>query len=735
MKETCLRININIFENSICKVFRPKDQAGMLTIKYNLYTYETNNIIRVLLCVIMLSGFTFRLYAQPRTPAPYEPVPSENQLHWQEMEYYAFVHFSLNTYTDQSWGFGNEDVKLFNPDKADCRQWARICKEAGMKGIIITAKHHCGFCLWPSKYTEYSVKNAPWKNGKGDMVREMADACKEYGLKMGIYLSPWDRNHPDYGKPEYITYFRNQLTELLTNYGEIFEVWFDGANGGDGYYGGANENRTIDRTTYYDWRNTYALIRKLQPNIVIWNDGGNRGDLRWVGTEEGFVGETNWSLLNDTGDVPWNMLHYGLETGNVWVPAEVNTSIRPEWFYHPGEDTKVKTVPQLMDIYYNSIGRNGSLLLSFPIMSNGLIHPTDEKMALDFAKAVNESFAVNLAEKAKAVATNIRGNAKEFSAVNAIDGNNETYWATDDNVSKASLTIDLGNPTLFNRFMVQEYIRLGQRVKAFVVEALVDGKWKEVAKATTIGYKRILRFPCVSATKVRFIIADSKSCPVIANIGIYYAPVFLNTPSINRNQAGEVTLTTNDIGPIFYYTTDGSEPIIKSKLYTAPFYADGKIEIKAIAYDPATGKSSPTGSEKLDISKKDWKILGINDENVSKILDGNTSTVWHKHGDNIIPFDLVIDLGNNFVVSGFKYLPDQNKWSSGIIANYQFYISDDNISWKLVSEGEFSNIKNNPVWQIRNFDPVNARYIKLKALKNSMGDDVAGYAEIDVITK
>jgi alpha-L-fucosidase len=685
--------------------------------------------------IISLSLLISTCYAQVKAPQPCGPIPSENQLRWQEMEYYAFVHFSLNTYTDQSWGFGNENIKLFNPEKADCRQWARICREAGMKGIIITAKHHCGFCLWPSKYTEYSVKNAPWKNGKGDMVREMADACKEYGLKLGIYLSPWDRNHPDYGKPEYITYFRNQLTELLTNYGEIFEVWFDGANGGDGYYGGANETRTIDRTTYYDWKNTYALIRKLQPNIVIWNDGGNRGDLRWVGTEEGFVGETNWSLLNDTGEVPWNMLHYGLEKGNAWVPAEVNTSIRPEWFYHPNEDSKVKTVPHLMETYYNSIGHNGTLLLSFPIMPNGLIHPNDEKAALEFAKAVKESFAVNLAEKAKAEASNVRGNAKEFGANEAIDSNKDTYWTTDDEITTASLTMDLSKPILFNRFLVQEYIRLGQRVKAFMVEALVDGNWKEVAKATTIGYKRIIRFSSVNTTKVRFTITDSKSCPVISNIGIYNAPVFLNAPSIARNQYDEITITTNDIGPIFYYTLNGSKPTTKSNMYTAPFLADRKVEVKAIAYDPASGKSSHVGREKFDISKKDWKIVGINDENVCKILDGNISTVWHQRDNKKMPIDLVIDLGNKYNVCGFKYLPDQNRWSSGIISNYQFYISEDNIEWKLVSEGEFSNIKNNPVWQFKNFSPINARYIKLKALKNVWGDDVAGYAEVDVITK
>jgi len=563
----------------------------------------------------------------------------------------------------------------------------------------------------------------------------MADACKEYGLKLGIYLSPWDRNHPDYGKPEYITYFRNQLTELLTNYGEIFEVWFDGANGGDGFYGGANEVRKIDRTTYYDWKNTYAMIRKLQPNIVIWNDGGDRGDLRWVGTEDGYVGETNWSLLNATGDVPWNMLHYGVENGNAWVPAEVNTSIRPEWFYHLNEDSKVKTVPQLMETYYNSIGHNATLLLNFPIMPNGLIHPIDEKMALEFGKAVTESFAVNLTEKAKAEATNIRGNTKEFGAAKAIDGKKDTYWATDDNVTKASLTIDLGKPTLFNRLLVQEYIRLGQRVKAFTVEALVDGNWKEVANATTIGYKRILRFPSVKATKVRFNINDSKSCPVISNIGIYNAPVFLHAPSIARNQSGEISISTDDIGPIFYFTFDGSEPTPNSKKYTSPVPTQGKVDVKAIAYDPASGKSSPVSLEKFDICRKDWKIIGTGDEKAYSIIDGNTSTVWHKRGNKIMPFDLVIDLGNNYNVCGFKYLPDQNKWSSGIITNYRFYVSADNKEWQLVSEGEFSNIKNNPLWQIKKFASENARFIKITALKNTSGDDVAGYTEVDVITE
>ena len=667
-------------------------------------------------------------------PSPFGPTPTEDQMNWQEMEYYAFIHFSLNTYTDQSWGYGDEDVNLFNPTDLDCRQWARICKEAGMKGIILTAKHHCGFCLWPSEYTEYDVENAPWRDGKGDVVREMAEACKEYGLKLGIYLSPWDRNHPEYGKPEYITYFRNQLTELLTNYGEIFEVWFDGANGGTGYYGGANENRKIDRRTYYDWKNTYKLIRKLQPDIVIWNDGGDRGDLRWVGTEAGLVGETNWSLLDSTGEVDWGMLHWGLETGNSWVPAEVNTSIRPEWFYHPGENTRVKSVPKLMDTYYNSIGRNGTLLLNIPIMPNGLIHENDEKAALGFAKAIEEAFAINLAERMTAKASNVRGNVNRYGASRALDNDKNTYWATDDSVTSASLTINLGKPTRFNRFMVQEYIRLGQRVKAFAIEALIDGNWKELAKATTIGYKRILRFPSVEATQLRFSINDSKSCPLISNIGVFNAPQLLDPPGIIRNREGEVIITPVDAESEVHYTLDGSMPTRNSAKYTNPVPTEGKLQVSAIAVEPSTGKSSPVQTEKFDLPRKTWKIPGVEDDKVSAVLDGDITTAWHHNKENALPVDLIIDLGKTIPVNGFRYHPDQTLWGPGIITAYRLYVSADNMTWKLVDEGEFANIKNNPLWQVKTFEPEFARYVKFQALENTEETNNIGYAEMDLIT-
>ena len=472
------------------------------------------NYCKTIAIAILMAMLTIYVNAQTKSTKPCGPLPTENQLHWQDMEMYAFIHYSLNTYTDQEWGFGNEDPKLFNPTHLDCRQWARVCKQAGMKGIIFTAKHHCGFCMWPSAYTEYSVKNSPWKNGKGDVVRELADACREEGLKFAVYLSPWDRNHPEYGRPEYVTYFRNQLRELLTNYGEIFEVWFDGANGGDGWYGGANETRKIDRTTYYQWPETYKMIRQLQPTCLIWNDGSSRGDLRWVGTEAGNVGETNWSLLNHDGEVTWSMLHYGLEDGDSWVPGETNTSIRPGWFYHETENEHVKSLSKLMDTYYKSVGRNSTLLLNFPVAPNGRIHPNDSLRGLAFKKMIDEVFKENLIEK---------GKVKVEKGIGA---------QANDNLHSSTFTVQWDKPMTFNRFLAEEDIALGQRVKKFMLEVEVDRKWQPLKDAlaengdglTTIGHRRIICFPTLTTTKLRFTITDSKAEPIIKKLGVYLAP-------------------------------------------------------------------------------------------------------------------------------------------------------------------------------------------------------------------
>jgi len=668
-------------------------------------------------------------------PEPVQPVPTQQQVAWQEMEFYGFLHFNMNTFTNQEWGYGDKSPELFNPTALDARQWAKVAKEAGMKGLIITAKHHDGFCLWPSEYTEYSVKNSVWRDGKGDVLKDLAEACKEYGLKMGVYLSPWDRNHKDYGKPEYITYFRNQLRELLTNYGDIFEVWFDGANGGDGYYGGAKEERRVDKRSYYDWDNTIKIIRELQPNAVIFSDGGP--DVRWVGNEHGYAYPTTWSpLLRDEvyGGMPEYSKQYspGQENGTHWVPAEADVSIRPGWYYHQSEDNKVRSLNELLEIYYKSIGQNSNFLLNFPVDRRGLVHENDVKQLEKLTKQLKLDFAEDLALNKAASATNVRGDA--YAASNVNDGNKDTYWATGDGQITASITLDLKDPTEINRFLVQEYIPFGQRVKAFSLEAEVDGNWKTIDNQTTIGYKRIMRFDKVVATKVRLNIIDAKACPVISNISLYNAPVIVDVPVVNRDKSGMVSLNTPEEGVEVYYTLDGDKPTLQSMKYTNAFEVSQPATIKAFAYDPITKRQSELVAKDLDISKKHWKILNASDESV-KAIDDNPNSNWtlEKGMGNI---QVVLDLGKEETLTGFSYTPTQSRWVSGLITHYRFYTSKDNKKWALASKGEFSNIVNNPLEQQIDFNKsVRGRYIKLVVDKLMDDSNKAVIAEIGITTK
>ena len=388
--------------------------------------------------------------ALSNAPAPYGPIPTARQLVWHDMEIYGFIHFTVNTFTDKEWGYGDESPGLFNPTAFDADQIARTAKAGGMKGLILTAKHHDGFCLWPSKYTEHSVKNSPWKNGKGDVVRELGNACRRQGLKFGVYLSPWDRNHAEYGRPAYITYYRNQLRELLTRYGDLFTVWFDGANGGDGYYGGAREMRRIDNRTYYDWTHTWQIVRDLMPMASMFSDVGP--DFRWVGNERGFAGEPCWATINVGDGTPGNTkanLNQGERPGTHWLPPECDVSIRPGWFYHAKEDNRVKTPAQLLEIYYKSVGRGGCLNLNLPPDRRGQIHENDVASLTKFRQILNQTFARDLAGHAKVTASNTRAKSTSFDPKNVIDQNKETYWATDDNVTTAQLILDLGNRTTF----------------------------------------------------------------------------------------------------------------------------------------------------------------------------------------------------------------------------------------------------------------------------------------------
>lgn len=442
------------------------------------------------------------------------------------METYAFIHFGLNTFNDREWGYGDTDPKTFNPTNLDCEQWAQTLVKAGMKGVILTAKHHDGFCLWPFEGTDYSVKNSPWKNGQGNVVKELSEACKKYGLKFAVYLSPWDRHQANYGTPEYLPYFYAQLHDLLTNYGPVFEVWFDGANGGDGWYGGAKDIRTIDRKNYYNYPRIYEMLDSIQPQAIIFSDGGP--GCRWVGNEKGFAGATNWSFLRE-GEVHPGYeksyeLQYGHADGNQWVPAECDVSIRPGWFYHPEEDDRVKNPDQLVDLYYRSVGHNATLLLNFPVDRRGLIHPVDSANAVRFHEMIQQQLKTNLVAGMTPKVSNARGG--DFVASALTDDNFDTYWATEDGVTTADIEFSFDTPTRMNRMMLQEYIPLGQRVKAFVVEYLDKDTWLPVKlneETTTIGYKRLLRFETVETKGIRIRITDARGPLCLSNVGVYDA--------------------------------------------------------------------------------------------------------------------------------------------------------------------------------------------------------------------
>lgn len=659
-------------------------------------------------------------------PAPYGPLPKESQIRWQEMERYAFIHFSINSFTDIEWGYGDKDPALFNPTRLDCRQWCRIIRDAGMKGVILTAKHHDGFCLWPSEFTDYDIARSPWRNGKGDLVFELAEACREYGLKLGIYLSPWDRNHPDYGSEAYITYFRNQLKELLTNYGEVFEVWFDGANGGSGYYGGANETRSVDRKTYYNWPVTNRLVYELQPEAVIFSDAGP--DVRWCGNESGWVGETNWSTLRREEVWPgwphYEQLQYGHADGNYWVPAEVNVSIRPGWFYHPEQDEQVKTADQLLDIYYQSIGRNATWNLNLPIDREGRIHPADSAALMDFAGLLRQEFSQDLAPQAKIQASHTRG--RKFSTKNLTDGDKETYWSTEDSVKRASLTFDFGKrPVCINRLLIQEYIRLGQRVKSFTVEAFCNGNWKTIDRQTTIGYKRILRLPDTETTRLR-INLEAEAAPVISNVQLYHAPERILPPTIMRDKAGTISIGGIQENCSVLYSIDGSYPSVQ---YTSPIQTEGKVIIQAITVD-RNGNRSEMKRERFDIDKKLWKVVGTNhSETADCLFDGDVFTTWIVKGK-----PLIVDLGREYSIEGLRYLPDQTNSPQGVVIGYEVDVSSDGDSWKSVCTGEFDNIRNHPIWQTVRFGSVRARFIRFTSLRNTAGDNTIGCAEWDILT-
>jgi alpha-L-fucosidase len=433
-----------------------------------------NNATRIIIALFILNSAT--LFAQNS----FGPVPTKTQLAWHDKEFYLFIHFGPNTFTDLEWGHGSEDPNIFNPTALDCNQWARIAKAAGAKGIILTAKHHDGFSLWPSKFSKHTVRESKWLDGKGDVVKMLSEACKKAGIEMGVYISPWDRNHPDYGTPKYNEVYIQTMKELLTGYGKFFELWWDGANGE-----GPNGKRQV-----YDFKRFQDSALAYQPHLMIFSDIGPH--IRWIGNEKGIINETNWNLLDTVGfkrgagGPPTDSLNRGNYNGKAWIPGEADVSIRKGWFYHEEEDKTVKSGSQLFDLYLKNVGRGGNFLLNVPPNRQGLFSPADSTALMDFKKIRDQAFSIDLFR---------------YASVNITD---------------KGITMRIAQPVKLNTIQLKEKIEFGQRVISFEVKAGSNAADAiKIFEGTTIGHKRIIQFPTITANYFEINILSTKATPLL----------------------------------------------------------------------------------------------------------------------------------------------------------------------------------------------------------------------------
>ncbi len=485
---------------------------------------------RFCLPIFILVLFSQCSVPQAKSPKPFGATPSERQLLWHQTEFYGLIHFTPTTFEDKEWGYGDADPAIFNPSNFNAGQIVGAAKQGGMKGIILVAKHHDGFCLWPTQTTTYNISRSPWKSGKGDMVMEFCKACDSLGMKFGIYVSPWDRNNPYYGTTEYVEIYRKQLSEIYANYGSLFMSWHDGANGGDGYYGGANELRQIDRTSYYGWDSTWFITRNLQPLACIFSDAGP--DVRWIGNEEGIAGQSCWATYTPAGNndpekpVPGDTRYKegveGHRFGKYWIPGECDVPLRPGWFYHQSQDTLVKSLEKLKEIYLSSVGHGQSLDLGLAPDKSGNLHKNDVKILSELGKWLSETFQQNLAQHAVITASNTRRNHPDFNVQKLVDDNPNSYWATDDGVRNATLVFSWEKPVNFRYISLSEYLQLGQRIDSIAVDVFENESWAQIAQATSIGAKRIIELPLTRSTqKLRIRILPSAAEPCLSRIGIF----------------------------------------------------------------------------------------------------------------------------------------------------------------------------------------------------------------------
>ncbi|HEX9512437.1 MAG TPA: discoidin domain-containing protein [Puia sp.] len=701
------------------------------------------------------SGHTTAARSTP-PPKPYGVLPTQRQLNWHETEMYCIIHFGVDTYTDKEWGFGDEDPAILNPVDFDAMQIVGAAKAGGFKGVVIVAKHHDGLCIWPTKTTKHNITQSPWKNGKGDMVKEYQLACDKLGMRLGLYCSPWDRNDAQYGTPAYVQTYRAQLKELYTGYGPLFMSWHDGANGGDGYYGGARETRKIDRITYYGWDTNWAITRKLQPTAAIFGDIGP--DVRWVGNEEGHAGATCWATYTphapDPGKRPSNGYNKyweateGTRNGEYWMPAECDVPLRPGWFYHASQNEQVKSPYQLLDLYYQSVGRGADLDLGIAPNRKGLLDQQDVASLQAFGDLLKQTFSTNLAEGATFTASDIRGNdSQRYGPARLVDKDRYSYWATDDAVTEPQLVVDMGKPTTFNVIRLRENIKLGQRISSFTIEAYQDGQWKQIGAGTSIGANRLIRLPQnVVAAKVRLSITGSATCIALSDFGLFKEPAHLVAPLISRDKNGMVSISASAPVSSIRYTLDGTTPDLKSPIYNGPFLLAMGGTVKARCFE-ADNQASEVTARALGLSKTGWRVLdpapanpgsaGKEGSTAHNAIDEDPTTLWstlQKDSSAMgqFPQDISIDMGKPQMIKAFTYLPRQDKKTEGIADRYIFYSSSDGVTWEKIAEGEFANIRSNPLEQLVPLPhPVSSQYFKFSIVHVVSGNGVA-VAEVGV---
>ncbi|WP_277978525.1 alpha-L-fucosidase [Sphingomonas phyllosphaerae] len=583
-------------------------------------------------------------------PKPWGATPSKRQLAWHAREQYAFVHFSINTFTDREWGYGDESPTLFDPTDFSADQIVAAAKAGGMRGIILTAKHHDGFCLWPTRLTEHCIRNSPYKQGKGDIVREMEQATRRAGLAFGLYLSPWDRNHPEYGRPGYVDYFRKQVVELCTGYGELFEFWFDGANGGDGYYGGAREARKIDAPRYYNWPSIVALVHQHQPMACTFDPLG--ADVRWVGNEDGVAGDPCWPTMPNHPYVQ-SEGNSGVRGAPLWWPAETDVSIRPGWFYHADEDAKVKDPTRLLRLYDESVGRGTNLNLNLPPDRRGRLHDHDVAVLKSFGDAQAATYATDLARGAVAHASAERGPA--FAAARVLDGRRDTYWSTPDAITTPSLTLDLPPGRAFDVIRLREHLPLGVRVTRFAVELEEGGAWRTVAEHECIGAQRIIRLPRPSAARrLRLRVIEAPACPAISEIALF-----------------------RQVAPATVAPVRSSDPTVLAKEKWRIVGASGAGAEALIDGDAATRWTVPAPTA-------------------------------------VAPASVTIDLNALVTLTGFSLTPSRTvAKDTAPPRGYRCETSADGTTWQSAASGEFANIAYALSTQRVAFTPRRARYLRV----------------------